>query len=255
MEKIVDMKKVNRKGSRYYKTPEGDMESVTSIIKLKDKPALVQWAANCCAEAMASDIENHLISFKNGNASVDDIRECLMSNRFAYKQSQQKACNNGTAVHDAIEQYLKKGEMPKGLKKGSEVANGFRAFLLWAKDANFTAQEVEIPLYSKKFRYAGRLDVTGKINDKLYVVDFKTSKDFYFDYPIQLAAYAKAYEELYNEKIDGIAVLRLDKVTGMPFFRDYSELIDQYFDVFLGLNQTFKAEQGIKKILSEKINL
>ena len=72
---VMEIKTVNKDGSRFYKTPDGDYPSVTSILKIKNKPALVQWAANCCVEACIKDIENHLNKFKDEKVTIEEIKE------------------------------------------------------------------------------------------------------------------------------------------------------------------------------------
>jgi hypothetical protein len=69
--------------------------------------------------------------------------------------------------------------------------------------------------------WGGRLDYYGLFDGKLYVIDFKTSKHHYIhEHGPQIAAYRSAVE---NVEVEGCGVLRLDKTTGYPDFKDYSK--------------------------------
>ena len=65
----------------------------------------------------------------------------------------------------------------------------------------------EAPLWSYKYRLAGRVDCVADIKGKLTVVDFKTSmkpkkKEWVIDYFLQTAAYSHMIEEMYGETVD-----------------------------------------------------
>jgi hypothetical protein len=99
-----------------------------------------------------------------------------------------------------------------------QAANAFSAFIRWADD-----HEIK-PIWSEKAVYGdywgGRLDFYGYFDDKLYVIDFKTSKAHYIhEHGPQIAAYRSAVKT----PVEGCGVLRLDKTTGYPDFKDYSK--------------------------------
>jgi len=82
--------------------------------------------------------------------------------------------------------------------------------------------------------YAGTLDLIGTLKGELYVIDFKTSKAIYEpDYIMQVSAYKHAAEEgMYcdngewkdsQQEIKGLGVLRLDKMTGLPEWKPYTQ--------------------------------
>lgn len=72
----------------------------------------------------------------------------------------------------------------------------------------FKPEHIELKVWSEQYQYQGTLDCVAKIGKKLVVVDWKTSKSIYPDMGLQLAAYAKAYEERYGKKINtGLIVL------------------------------------------------
>jgi hypothetical protein len=54
--------------------------------------------------------------------------------------------------------------------------------------------------------------------------------------PMQLAAYQYAHEEMTGDKMDGVGILRLDKETGMPEWKELEmDKLSHYMDGFLCL--------------------
>ena len=87
---------------------------------------------------------------------------------------------------------------------------------------------------------AGKLDAVVSINDKIFIVDFKTSKKIYKHYHLQVAAYAAAFRKSksvnrmgYIEEmpVDGM-ILRLDKKTGKFQEKAFSLSNRNHFNIF-----------------------
>lgn len=118
-----------------------------------------------------------------------------------------QAANRGTAVHNAIENYLK-----FGIEDISEEYAGYlKAFVQWCKDANVKPIATESKVYHKIYRYAGTADMPALVNERFILVDFKTSATVNKMLTgVQLEAYAKAYES-HGIKFDGKAILHLKK--------------------------------------------
>jgi predicted RecB family nuclease len=53
----------------------------------------------------------------------------------------------------------------------------------------------EYHLFSDNHEYAGTADLVVKINDKVWLLDIKTSNSLHTSYGLQLAAYAMAWNE------------------------------------------------------------
>lgn len=192
-----------------YKTP-----SVTTIIgDCTDKSgALTQWAANQTVEW----IRKHGILIDGGYWINDDD---LDDARLNFRSVSKDALDIGSTVHGAIEHYFKTGDEPVGLNE--QAQNAYDAFREWeqANDIKTIATEQVVMCET----YAGTLDWVGTICGKVYVVDWKTSKGFYGrDYFYQIAAYRALWSGA-----EGCGVLRIDKETGKPEWRDSS---NKYFD-------------------------
>lgn len=126
-----------------------------------------------------------------------------------YKDVDEEVLNNaaarGTAVHYAIENYVKFGITDIE----PELEGYFRAFRSWWKEANPTCLATECRTYHKILRYAGTADMPVLIGDECILIDFKTSASVNKMLTgVQLEAYAKAYES-HGLMFDGKAVLHL----------------------------------------------
>lgn len=122
-----------------------------------------------------------------------------------------------------------------------QVQTAFEAFLKWAEEVNLRPIASEQMGYHPKHKYAGTLDMVAYLRlpkwkkDKLYLIDVKAAKGHYDDHGYQAAAYA----ECLPYKVDGIGVLRLDKVTGQPDFKCYTKRRRFLFKTFLACRKLY----------------
>lgn len=204
---------------RHYKRNGEKLPSVTTILSLLDKPALVQWAANTSAEYIAERVQ------ALPELTTDAILSICESAKKEFRKVSRKAMDIGTTVHTAVEQYIKTGATP--LSPSDEVLSAFIAFLEWEKANNVKYLQTELTIYGDG--YAGTLDLLCNLGGKTYVVDFKTSTGIWPEMSLQLAAYRHAV----NADVQGHGILRLDKVTGFPEWRDFSDTYEKDLQAFL----------------------
>ena len=107
-----------------------------------------------------------------------------------------KAADRGTAVHAAIESYLK-----YGINISDEESGGYMdAFSKWFEKYKPTDISSEIRLYHKILHYAGTADMVCTIDGVQTVVDFKTTSKLMPKLVcVQLEAYKQA---LLSHEID-----------------------------------------------------
>lgn len=88
-------------------------------------------------------------------------------------------------------------------------------------------------MFSSELKYAGALDALArKISTRgLVILDWKTSNTFSQDYAYQVAAYAKALEEMTGEPVEEGWVVRFDKHKPTFEVRRVWDL-DECFEVF-----------------------
>jgi len=124
-----------------------------------------------------------------------------------------KAGEEGTQVHEMIEDYLNGKEL-NFLRNGVPVYNPniwqmFLRFVDFWETYNPTLIETEVHLFSDELKIAGTCDLICEIDDKLWVIDFKTSNNLQITHDLQIAIYGKMYKECYGKTIDRHGVLWL----------------------------------------------
>lgn len=164
--------------------------SVTQILSILDKPALRYWFGRQVYLAMAID-------------PTLSEQEALAA---PYRTSE-TAKARGTAVHDVVEAWENTDRV---VGQEGPFAGYAKAFQSWVDHNNVTLVEHERTVVSKKYGYAGTLDLLVKINGftKPTLIDIKTGKDLYPEVHLQMSAYGKAMEEQGIE-LQGTAALLL----------------------------------------------
>lgn len=141
-----------------------------------------------------------------------------------------RAAAKGSAVHEAIENYNLFGE----IDIPSEYSGYMDAYTLWFETFNPEVVRCELPTWHKFMRYAGTVDMLCKINDQLFLVDFKTStKLIDKTYRLQLEAYRQALRSQGIE-VEQKYVLHL-KANGVFEFVPYELDDKEAWAVFSGL--------------------
>ena len=125
-----------------------------------------------------------------------------------------KAADEGTQVHEMIEDYLN-GKEIKFLDEYShpqynpDVWQMFLRFVEWWEEYKPTLVEAEVHLFSDEYKVAGTCDLVCEIDGELWVIDFKTSNNLQTTYDLQAAIYAQCFEECYGKKPDRTGILWL----------------------------------------------
>lgn len=241
-----------------------DYASVTKIIGWVfnggKSDRLVPWAVKVTCDYINASI-HRLIDSPVGTYP-EAVLEVIEDARKESIEIAQEASDIGEEVHKLISTewvQRKRNDMDHGTNTTRDplppwvderIVRAYGAFLDWAEKVDLAPVESELIVYDKKMRYAGTLDLVAFINTptgrKLYIIDIKTSNYFYnIPNGCQLGAYHKAYGRRSYGKIDGIGVIRLDKATGKPHWKDYTEDLEKY-------KATFKMFREIYRIWKEK---
>jgi len=160
---------------------------------------------------------------------VDPIEVCN-----SYKWDSQKIGHN---VHKGIEMFLSGkpfDECSEGMVNDQVVMLSY--LVKWAKEKKLKPIAMEEPLYSHKHKFAGTPDVIGTLNGgkSLLVIDWKTDgvprdksaeRERVAKYYWQLSAYALAYEETFDVKVNKGYVVRASKTLELNvyFFKSFTE--------------------------------
>ena len=207
---LNDLTVFNKRKARYTYNGRG-IPSVTELLSFIDSEGLIGWANRIGRQGL-------------------DNREVAM-----------KAAEFGTMVHESIEMYLKG-------KKVEHPNVCLEAFKKWWKGIN-NCHRVRIlgqeePMVGEFF--AGTYDLLISIDDKPYMVDFKTSNHVGYKYFMQLAAYRYLIYIKKNINLEGCLVLQFDKEE--PNFREFPltfsnpdeyEFIENCYRAFMGVVYTY----------------
>lgn len=208
---------------RSYTIDGVEFPSVTTVLDCLGKgDALMHWAVG--------QATTYIRQNRGLGLSLDELLEKASKNWMTVKE---EAAGIGSEIHDLIEKYIQHGKDAVGQYR-PEVTHGFLAFLEWERAHGVKWLKSEFQIVSHVYGYAGTLDAICIYEDRPYVIDFKSSKGFYDTFGMQIAAYRLAAEEM-GHKVEGTGILRLDKVTGDPEWKDYSKTYDRDQAAFLKL--------------------
>jgi hypothetical protein len=200
-----------------YNNKEGmEVPSVTTILKVLNKPFIAKWANS------------------------------LGWKRQSYDKVLEESAERGTFVHELLHEYLfKEGKRfdishPDTVNFIAEHINAFKEFL--------SEHELE-PIWGEKSfsveQYGGTIDLLCNLDNELTILDFKTSKRFYSSHFIQLGAYIQLLEahDIFPAQV-GICRIRDGKVELKLIKRE--DMID-YIDLFNSLLNTFYMVYELNK--------
>jgi ATP-dependent exoDNAse (exonuclease V) beta subunit len=230
-------KQINFLDSRFYKTEAGEFyPSVTSILNFYPKNKF----------------------FENWLKDVSHNSDIIV----------RKASEEGTAVHNAIESFLQ-GEELKWMDENGTAKYSLDVWKMILKFSDFWNTHKpelivsEIHLLSHKHKYAGTCDLIVKIKDELWILDIKTSNSLHTSYNLQLSAYANAWNEISEHKIEKVGLLWLKsskrkakdgKLQGEGWeIVEPDKSIDNYFQMFKNIYEIFLLENPNNKPLFETL--
>jgi hypothetical protein len=193
-------------GERHYILPDGtSVPSVTTVLSRLSKDGIAKWKARVGEEEA--------------------------------KRVGAKAARRGTAIHSLCEQYLlnnpeyNKDVMPFYL-------DTFRKIQPYLDEHIGTIYGLEIPLWSKELKTAGRTDCIAEYRGKLSIVDFKTSlrpkkEEWIHNYFLQATCYAMMAEQMFGLSIPQIVVMiAVDHEDPQIFRKSKDKYIDRVKQVF-----------------------
>jgi hypothetical protein len=124
----------------------------------------------------------------------------------------------------------------------------FEAFVEWIDMTRATIVATEVPLISKELQTGGTLDAVLKVNDKLYIGDWKTSNGLYADYLCQIATYKLLWEECYPQyPIDGgFHLVRFDKEHG-DFEHRFFKSLDKEAEAFIYMRKLYGIMRKVER--------
>lgn len=158
------------------------------------------------------------------------------------------ARERGSAVHEATVMYDYSGEIPDDFP--AEYAGYMEAYIQFCRDYRPKWELIEHKMGNATLRFAGTLDRFGVVDDKLCILDIKTS--YKVDIPslsAQLTAYHdlllnEQFERLENANIRhlGLQLMRTGK------YRLYETDYEKGCDLFYSCRRIYKTMEQMKGV-------
>lgn len=204
-----------------YKLASGDrVPSVTTILGILNKPALLDWAWKCGCDGLD------------------------------YKAVRDDAAGVGTLAHYLILCHLK-GEKPDTSEYSAQdidrAENCLIKFWDWQKGHNIEPIMVETPLISEEYGFGGTIDFFGRVDGANTLIDFKTGKAIYPEFAYQVAAYCQLLIE-HDESIFNcdVRILRIGRNEDEGFEERILGNLNRAWQIFLNCLNIYKLQKEIK---------
>lgn len=208
---LLSVETVEKNGMRFYRTPDGDFPSVTTVLGVEAKEGIERWKKRI------------------GEEKAEFLKK--------------RAADRGNVIHGMMEDYLRGNEVnPPNvffkslyLKLKTHLASEMKE--TWC---------VEVPLYSSKLKVAGRTDCIG-VFEEPEIVDFKGAtnekkEEYIKGYRMQVCAYAQCFKERTGINIKKYRILIVDEFGTLQVFK--GNTADQLLD-FARIRKKFHEIHGV----------
>ena len=204
-----ELQTLNENNSRFYITPTGEKyPSVTTLLGWSTRKSIYQWRQRV-GEQKANRI--------SGQSSA-----------------------RGTRYHNIVEKYLRNEDVSFSSPLDKDLFNSTKNLLSRINNINL----LEKTLYSDHLKSAGRVDCIGEFDNKLSVIDFKTSskpktENYITNYFMQGSAYAVMFEERTGIPISNIVIIMAVEGNEAQLFQTKR---DNYIEQFKELRKRYENE-------------
>ena len=234
------------KGYRYYVDGQHKSSVTTDIGKRMDKGFLQNWSKKMRDESIK---EIMLME----NKPLDQINKFIQRVKERAEKKESFGKDIGSELHEWIDLFFKNKKEP-ALPESEPLKTMVIKWKRFWKSQKFKVVTSELPLYSPKFDCCGTNDVIvtkDSWKGQNAVLDWKTSKDFSFDQPIQVEMYRRFIEETTNFKIQKLAVVNIPKEPEKEVSMFIVKIDESYFKAFRAIKYLNKLESKFKDDLKK----
>ena len=212
---------------RYWLHHKGErvpVVSVTSALKVLDKPALLSWAERCGAEGAVLLERRGDLKDVPPNEAINIVR----LHGLGMDAKRDAGADRGTAVHRVLEFWGRESEPPDLSDFPAEVRGYVQGLCAWLVTARPKTSSVERFVGSVEHRYAGRMDMRATLDGRDCIVDLKTNPKgrVYEEAHFQARAYAMAEVECGNPQPEGIVIVAVGEEGGFEMVECEAEAGD-----------------------------
>jgi hypothetical protein len=187
------------------------LPSVTSILRILDKPAIADWKANTMLQCAFT--ANY-----SPDASIDEKVQATIAD---YEEEMDRGKGIGSEIHHMIESYLQLQEVAGTYS--ADAWTVFREVQRWIDENINTETAVSEFIYANRTHgYAGTVDCIAELKDgRIALIDwktqfvkegkpqkrdpskrYKTNIKFYSEWKTQLAAYSRCSHDMIRRDFD-----------------------------------------------------
>jgi ATP-dependent exoDNAse (exonuclease V) beta subunit len=201
-----------------YKTSDGKrVPSVTTIIGILGKPALLHWVAKVTREGLD------------------------------WTKVRDDAASVGTLTHAMIFAHLKGETLDLSEYSPDDVSRAETCLIKywdWEKEhPDIKDLMLEAPLISEIYKFGGTIDRLCVMGDELVLIDYKTGKEIYDDMWLQLAAYEMLLAENEHE-IQSARILRIGRDEKEGFEEQTRKDLKKEWEIFRRLKEVYELKGG-----------
>jgi hypothetical protein len=226
---------------KYFRVlPNGKLEllaGVTTVCHIIDKSeVLMRWAVKKAMEKMRRLLSPYVANAPDELPPIlfaTILDELIAEAKKADREELEAAAETGHIAHAWIENYVKailsdneerRHELLAKLPLDERAANCCVAALEWMSAHDVRWRATERKVFSRRHGYAGTMDGLAVVSscssrtccpvvfqDRLSIVDWKTSNYLYIEYLLQTAAYQQAHQEETGEVVTDCWINRLGK--------------------------------------------
>jgi len=202
---VPELEAITTAVGRVYKTPDGAFPSITTVLGRLSRDGIAAWRKRV------------------GNEEANRVSRV--------------SSNRGTRIHKLCEDYINNKELDIRTPLDNEMFKSMQGVM-----DGFVGEVYgqELPLYSKHLGIAGRVDLVCEWNDKLAIVDFKTSaklkeRRWVDSYYMQATAYCVMLEEMTGIPVDRFVILiGVDQEPPQTFYGKRDDNIAGLIDAIKG---------------------
>lgn len=259
--KVTKDNRIQLPDGRYYESEGKKLPSVTTLLNVIAKPALVHWAAKIERELVLSASVDYYKELASANEESCGFYLQHLEQRIGKARAHQKVLKEageiGNEAHAMVEWELKTElkmdvEFDRPVLTHPGALQAYKSWQDWRSSVKMRPIAIEQVIVSDKYGYAGTLDLLAEVNGVLTVPDWKTGKSIYVESFLQNAAYRQAVREMgIGDPKQGF-IVRLPKLADDPGFevRDAGEE-KPAFEAFLSATNLWSwlkvAEKQLKK--------
>ena len=139
------------------------------------------------------------------------------------QEVQRKSKEFGTKMHKYFDMYIT-GRLKDETGLEADVQLSLMSFKDWVSLHKITPIKTEYHVLSRENGYGGTMDILAKMGDNILIGDWKTGKNIYPEYTLQVGAYWGALKEQDNIDADGAFIVSIHNGIVKDMFVDRQKL-------------------------------